>query len=336
MLDKVLYHSILLSFHLLPYMETCDFPNYGALVNVQILISLLCSVECRTTYLLLCPFGWTCLCVIKKLQKYWLSCSIVYETWCIVIVEYYCKMFTLVSAVFNHSMFFFRPVRHTGNRFSAFASGWLTFILKSPVGSCMLNCLYLQHAPSFKPPCVPQTLLPGHSAQEDGCGGADARQGRIPDSCAVCFLVHSQLRGQRRQQNNPQWIPVPGHGFSFSHYFNRRLPATVVAGMGCPQNRPAEQVLPVVHSTFSIWKILCVRVRSLQYLESSRFLCAHWWVQLLRVVICVIILGQLGHVSPANLMMCLHYQLMLAPSANAREIADILPPCRSVFLKLPV
>lgn len=114
-----------------------------------------------------------------------------------------------------------------------------------------------------------------HSALEDGCGGADPGQGRDPDSFAVCVLVHGELGGQHRQQNHPKRIPVPGHRISVSHYLYRRLPPAAVAGMGSPQNRTAEQVLPVVHLAFSFREILCICVGSLQHMESAGFICAH-------------------------------------------------------------
>lgn len=37
-----------------------------------------------------------------------------------------------------------------------------------------------------------------HSALEDGCGGADPGQGRVPDSYTMRVLVHGQLGGKRR------------------------------------------------------------------------------------------------------------------------------------------
>lgn len=121
-----------------------------------------------------------------------------------------------------------------------------------------------------------------HSALEDGRGAAGSGQGRGPDSFAVCVLVYGQLRGQCYQQNHPQWIPVPGYGFSVSHYLHRRLPPPVVAGLGSPQNRTAEQVLLVVHPAFSFREILRIRVGSLQHMESARVVRAHRWVQRLR------------------------------------------------------
>lgn len=114
-----------------------------------------------------------------------------------------------------------------------------------------------------------------HSALEDGFGGPAPGQGRDPDSFTVCVLVHRQLGGQHRQQNHPEWIPVPGHGLPVPYHLYRRLPAAVVAGMGSPQNRTAEPVLPVVHPAVSLREILCIRVGSLQHMESTRFVRAH-------------------------------------------------------------
>lgn len=114
-----------------------------------------------------------------------------------------------------------------------------------------------------------------HSALEDGCGGADPGQGRDPDIFTLCVLVHGQLGGQHRQQNHPQWIPVPGYSLSLSHHLHRRLPSAVVAGLGSPKIRTAEQVLPVVHPAFSLREILRVRFGSLQHMESAGFVRAH-------------------------------------------------------------
>lgn len=129
---------------------------------------------------------------------------------------------------------------------------------------------------SFLPPTQPDTPpVTRHSALEDGCGGPAPGQGRDPDRSTVRVLVHGQLGGQHRQQNHPQWISVPGHGLSVSYHLYRRLPPAAVAGMGSPQNRTAEQVLPVVHPAFSFRKILCIGVGSLQHMESTRFIRAH-------------------------------------------------------------
>lgn len=114
-----------------------------------------------------------------------------------------------------------------------------------------------------------------HSALEDGHGGADSGQGRDPNICPVRVLVHGELRRQRCQQNHPQWIPVPGHSLAVPHHVRRHLPPAAAAGMGCPQNRTAEQVLPVVYPAFSFWKILRICVGPLQHMESARFVRAH-------------------------------------------------------------
>lgn len=115
-------------------------------------------------------------------------------------------------------------------------------------------------------------------SQKDGFGGPDPGQRRDPDCFPVRVLVHSQFGREHREQNNPQWIPVPGHSVSVSYLFCRRLPPAVVAGMGSPQNGTAEQVLPMVHPASSLREILRLCVGSLQHMEGARLVRTHRWV----------------------------------------------------------
>lgn len=114
-----------------------------------------------------------------------------------------------------------------------------------------------------------------HSALEDGCGGPAPGEGRSPDSLPVCVLVHCELGGQRGQQNHPEWVPVPGHRVPLPHPLHRPLPPAAAASVGSPQNRAAQQVLPLVHPALSLWEVLRVGVGALQHMEGPGVVRAH-------------------------------------------------------------
>lgn len=83
------------------------------------------------------------------------------------------------------------------------------------------------------------------------------------------MLVHSQLWGKHRKQNHPERVSVPSHRLLVSHFLHRRLPTAALAGMGSPQNRSAEQVLPLVHSAPGFREILRISVGSFQHMEGA-------------------------------------------------------------------
>jgi len=114
-----------------------------------------------------------------------------------------------------------------------------------------------------------------HSALEDGCGGPAPCQGRAPDRVPVCGLVHGELGGQHRQQDHPQWIPVPGHGVAVPHHLHRGVPPAAAARVGSPQSGAAQRLLPVVHPAAGFREVLRVCDGALQHMESSGFLRAH-------------------------------------------------------------
>lgn len=122
------------------------------------------------------------------------------------------------------------------------------------------------------------TTTSGDWIREHGYGGADPGRGRDPDICPVYVLVRGELWGQRRQQNHPQRISLPGHSLSVPHHLHRRLPPAVAAGMGSTESGAARQVLPVVHPAISLREILRLCVGSLQHMESASFLRSYRWV----------------------------------------------------------